>query len=661
MSLSPWLRKSLVLIAVVLSALPTSAAQAESGTGHIAAVATGPGAVSFVLSDTASAIPMDPGSVVVSAAGRSLAATAKSVGAVGQRPGSGLRVVYVVLDTSGSMAGEVIAAARRAAAQYARALPTDVRLGLIAFSSRPRLLVRATADRGSFDHGLAQVRTGGGTALYDAVQRAADLLRALPSRTQSRILVLSDGDDTASKSTQAGAFESLHRGGIAADVVAFRGPSNQRLLERMASGTHGVMLGAASAEKLAAAFATAARVFQNQLKISAQVPQALAGRTETITVRVQRGGGGAPVTASRAVTFAAAAAPESISAPLSGHPMVRASSHGLWVVVMIAFLACLAVALAAIFGPVIGAEKVRSSLRLAQVSRYRVVGAAGASARLSPAGWAAPSPAATSAIGVQALRAADRVLRSRGIRSSVASELDAAGLRIRPEEWAIVYGMIVLGSAVVVELFVHSVLGLPLGALLGVGGVRVFLRWRRARRENAFVDQLPDTLQLIAGSLRAGFSLQQALSTVVHEGTEPTASEFARALTEARLGTALEDALDGAATRMRCQDLAWVVMAVRISREVGGNLAEVVGTTVVTMRHRAELRGTVRSLSAEGRISAKILLGMPFVLALAVSFLRPGYLAPLFSTVAGLLIVVPAAVMLVVGAFWINRMIKIEV
>ena len=148
----------------------------------------------------------------------------------------------------------------------------------------------------------------------------------------------------------------------------------------------------------------------------------------------------------------------------------------------------------------------------------------------------------------------------------------------------------------------NLIVGLLFGGLLGWLGTRFYLRFKMSRRCAAFADQLPDTLQLVASSLRSGFSLLQALDGVVREGSAPASTEFARALSDGRLGIDIEDALDKVADRMRCQDLSWVVMAIRISREVGGNLAEVLLTTVHTMRERSQVRRQVRALSAEGRL-----------------------------------------------------------
>ena len=139
----------------------------------------------------------------------------------------------------------------------------------------------------------------------------------------------------------------------------------------------------------------------------------------------------------------------------------------------------------------------------------------------------------------------------------------------------------------------------------------MYLGFKQSRRLKAFNAQLAGTLQLMAGSLQAGLSFAQGMDTIVREGAEPVAGEFRRALVETRLGVTIEDALDGIADRMTSDDFRWTVMAIRIQREVGGNLAELMLSVAATLRERDYLRRQVKSLSAEGRFSAYILLALP--------------------------------------------------
>jgi tight adherence protein B len=164
----------------------------------------------------------------------------------------------------------------------------------------------------------------------------------------------------------------------------------------------------------------------------------------------------------------------------------------------------------------------------------------------------------------------------------------------------------------------------------------------------------------MSGSLSAGLSLAQSVDTIVREGGEPIASEFRRVVVESRLGVPFEDAMGGVAQRMRSKDFEWVVMAIKIQREVGGNLAELLLTVAATLREREYLRRHVRALSAEGRLSAWVLGGLPpaFLAYLAVS--NPSYVAPLFSTTLGWAMVAGAAVLMGVGVLWMVKVGKVE-
>ena len=139
----------------------------------------------------------------------------------------------------------------------------------------------------------------------------------------------------------------------------------------------------------------------------------------------------------------------------------------------------------------------------------------------------------------------------------------------------------------------------------------------------------------MSGSLSAGLSLAQSVDTVVREGTEPIAGEFRRVLVETRLGVALEDALEGVAERFESKDFDWVVMAIRIQREVGGNLAELLDTVAATMREREYLRRQVAALAAEGKLSAYVLGGLPPLFMVYLLLTNRDYVMPMFTEPLG--------------------------
>jgi tight adherence protein B len=629
--------------------------------GVISGVKTADGLVQFVFS--AVGLPagstLDLNSVVVQAGDRKLAATA-SLGATGTgvvnvvKPPE--RDTVVALDTSGSMQGDGIAGARAAALEYAASMPPDVRVGLVTFSDRPHLLLTPTTNRLAFESAVRTVHAGGNTTLYDGLITAVRALGAQRANAVHRLLVLSDGADTSSTRSLSDAISAATGAGVPIDVVAFRLPGDQAVLRQIASASHGTVLAAQNAKDLATAFTVAAAKFQSQVLVTVQVPTDLAGQRQHLVVTMNTQD--ETITASLTMTLPSAttAATTGIGPKISAAP-ATASKLGLWVLVGMVFVALLIVALMSLWTPAVNAERGRINARIAEVGRYRVV------ANLGREQFAAPvtAPAAENSLARAVLGWVDRLVRAGGKRQTIVEQLERAGLRMRPEEWLILQVTAVIVAAAVITVLSGNPFGVVVGGLLGYLATRAYMNFKTARRQRAFSDQLPDVLQLVAGSLRSGFSLNQAVAGVVRDGSEPTASEFARAMTEVRLGSDLEDALDRVAERMECADLHWVVLAVRISREVGGNLAEVLMNTVGTMRERAQIRGQIRVLSAEGRISARILIALPFLLGGYLGLTNPSYLKPLFTTATGLTLMVVGVVLLVLGAFWISRLVKIEV
>lgn len=252
-------------------------------------------------------------------------------------------------------------------------------------------------------------------------------------------------------------------------------------------------------------------------------------------------------------------------------------------------------------------------------------------------------------------------LMSPAAQRRLSGRLELAGVARKPTQWALLGGCVAVIVAAAISIVTRNVIiGLLVGAVVGWLSMRTVLRFLIRRRRGAFAEQLPDLLQLLASSLQSGFSLPQALDTVVRETGQPAAGEFARALAEARLGGDLEDCLETIADRVGSDDLRWTVMAIRIQRGMGGNLAEVLTTTVNTIRERGYLRRQVRALSAEGRLSAYILIALPVGVGAFLFVTRPTYMRPLYTTHVGELMLAGAAVLMVAGTLLMRQMIKVE-
>jgi tight adherence protein B len=168
-------------------------------------------------------------------------------------------------------------------------------------------------------------------------------------------------------------------------------------------------------------------------------------------------------------------------------------------------------------------------------------------------------------------------------------------------------------------------------------------------------------LTLVASSLSTGFSLLQALDGVARDADEPCAKEFSRALAETRIGAEVTESLDHLAERMDSKNMRWTAMAIDIQRQVGGNLAETLLNTATTLRERQALSRHVRALSAEGRLSAYILLALPVGLFLYMLMVNRPYVALLWTTMIGMGMLGAGVISLGVGVFWMNKVVKVEV
>jgi len=260
----------------------------------------------------------------------------------------------------------------------------------------------------------------------------------------------------------------------------------------------------------------------------------------------------------------------------------------------------------------------------------------------------------------RAARSAESAAASRGATNMIESALDQANVPLKAGEAIIAaIGLAMIAFLVVTAFAQSAVWGVVGGTLLLIFSL-LFVNHVAAKQRKRFEGQLPDTLNLLATSLRAGYSLLQAIEAVGEEASEPTRREFGRAIAEIRLGRQMDDALSDIAERMASQDFDWTVLAINIQREVGGNLAEVLQTTSETMVQRNRLRREMKALTAEGRISAIVLSAMPILLFVAISVLNPGYLSPLLESTIGFIIIGGGLVSMGIGIVWMQKIVKVD-
>jgi len=251
--------------------------------------------------------------------------------------------------------------------------------------------------------------------------------------------------------------------------------------------------------------------------------------------------------------------------------------------------------------------------------------------------------------------------QKQGVLTKVEDLLERADLPLRPAEALFFYVSIVIVTIVAATLLSGDVFVMLICGILAILGPKFFVSFRAKRRAKKFVAQLPDMLTLLAGTLRAGYSIAQGFEAISKEIDGPMGKELRRIMAEARLGRPLEEALDASAVRVKSEDFGWAVMAIRIQREVGGNLAELLLTVADTMTQRERLRRDVNSLTAEGRMSAIILGMLPPGMGLVMMAMNPEYIGRLFEDALGLGMLGAGLVAMLIGFAWMKKIITIEI
>jgi tight adherence protein B len=602
---------------------------------------------------------IDPSTARLTIGGQAVAVVARPVSDVTE---SVTRTVILAVDISGSMFGKPLAAAKQAIHAFVTAVPPDVKIGLVAFGADAKLVARPSTNHAALLTATDALATKGETALYDGV------LLALSSTGKAgvrAVLVLSDGDDTVSRHKVTDVSNSLSTD-VLVDVVPLATTADQaRLLASWAKATGGRSIQAANSSQLAAAFAAAAADASNQVVFTAAVPASAAGSSVTVTASISVGDAvlsasdvteisAPPAVVTIPPTPTATATPAPAIVPI---PEALPTSRIAPTTLLYAGLGALFLALVVVAAFALGVGAGNGDA--ARVQRHMAVYSL---TRRGPRREPQTTQFGDSSVARNAVELADRVARARGFDASLRRRLDAAGVPMRGGEWVLLHaGAVFVGGFLFLALTGGQVLPAIIGLVLGALAPGAYLTIKESRRKAAFAEQLPEMLQLVAGSLSAGYSLPQAFDTAAREGSAPMSTELSRALVQTRLGLPLEDALEAVGERMLSKDFSWVVMAIRIQRDVGGNLAEVLTTVAETLRERERLRRQVNVLSAEGKLSAYILFALPIIMALYMLVVRPAYISVLWTTPTGLALLIVGVGLQATGAFWLSKVTKVEV
>ncbi len=556
------------------------------------------------------------------------------------RPAAALRVdnlgreksIALLVDRSRSMVGRSLADAVAAARTFIGGKTRADRIAVVSFGSSAIQLTGFSSSPDEAETALKSLAIDPrqGTALYDAVTLASSMLAREPNAARV-ILLVTDGRDVSSRATFERAVAAARAARAAVYAVGIEGPQfSPDALAGIAARTGGVERGAASSQALPSIYSAIAR----ELRRTWSLDYVTAGRPGDRLKLVVTGDGKAKV------GFVLPGLPEKRRGSL-----LPSAAFGLSGAVALAAAVALLVLVASGFVFASG----RSGRLQERLAPYL-----GLPERKKRSQAKGRRPAALRTL----FRLTERTFAHTRQWRAVQRTLDRADLPLRAVE--LVY--VALGLSIGLGLVFAALGASPIVSLVAfaIGGAApfAFVSRKASRRAAAFEAQLPDLLMSLASTLKAGHSFKQGLQSVVDEGIEPTGQELKRVLAESQLGRPVEESLTQMAERLNSKNFGFIVTAVNIQNQVGGSLAGLFDNVADTVRQRQQFTRKIRALTAMGRMSAYVLLGLPLFVGMALTLLNPQYMAPLFHSSTGRELIFVAAVMMVFGGAILRKIVS---
>ena len=537
--------------------------------------------------------------------------------------------VILAIDTSDSVRGAPLAAAVAAAKAFVQSLPSNVPVGIITFSDQVRVLSPITSDHPALIAALGSLTvTQLGTKLYDAVVAASGLFNG---SAQHNVILLTDGKDGSSEATLQSATSAAVKAHVTVYSIGIQGRTqNFPALEALSRQTGGTLSPASNVD-LSALYASLANRLSRQYVLLFRSHSA-AGSQVSIAVQTPAGSDTSFVLLPKVGVSGTTG---------SGKPLLN-GNLGLAVALASSFTAVFV-----LFFMFLGAgARARRDRDLTRWMKAKSVSPEGE----MPSRPDTPGP--TAWIPRPMVQVTQAVSDIGGFTVSLDRKLDRAGLPMSAGELVATGVLAAMAGALIGGLAFRNVIFVLVIALVAAVLPFVYVSFRMSRRINALQGQLPDILMILASSMRAGHSFLQALDTVSKEVGEPAGPEFTRVVAEIRLGRRFEEAMQAMSERVRTDEFKWMVLAVNVQREVGGNLAEILDTVAETTREREVIRRQVKVLAGEGILSLRILIALPFLLTLYIVKVNPTYMRLLWTTRIGLGMIGVAVILMTIGVLW---------
>lgn len=626
-----------VVLAGVAMAIPASSAPGDLEPLTARAVDARDGGVAldvFSQKDPGSSVEVSIDDVTYTASVETLAETGTANAGV------------VVLDNSDNALNGTVQLAKEAVAEVVPGQGAFEEMGLVATGNGAQTKLKLTSDTTAVQKSTDSLIRGGGSALWDGIWLGSELLKDSGS-AQRNLIVFAGSADVGSTQTFSSTLATIRTYGITPHVIAVTGTNvNASELQEWSADAGGTFQSGTDADLSEMVAAVNTRV-ESQYRLTVVDPPAIDAEFAALRTEI----------AGNELVMSFRPNINSIGPDALAFVDTEEGSGGFFgsgfIIYVIAAFGALAVGGLVL---AVGMLAMKRNDHLEDALRHYDESYMAGSVEAEEE----DDSLASSAFLKRAVEVTGGIAERGGMLDRVEGMLERADLPLRAAEALFFYLAACATSAILAYVLTGQILVVLVVAIIGFflpGGAINFLARRRKKKFNGL---LPDMLHLLAGTLRAGYSISQGFEAVSTEIDEPMGKEIRRAVTEARLGRPLEQALESVALRMQSDDFEWAVMAIRIQREVGGNLAELLLTVADTMTERERLRRDVLSLTAEGRMSAIILGALPPGLGAVMYVMNTEYVSKLFSG-TGLILLVAAVIMMIVGFLWMKKTITIEV
>lgn len=527
--------------------------------------------------------------------------------------------------------------------------PVNQEVAIVAYGATSRVVSRFTTDPNAAIAALGTVQAGDReqAATNDGIALALELLEERPE-LQKNVVLVSASSDTGSKVSFMSLRGTIIENGVSISAVTLAADGvDHGQTGGLASDSQGQWYQVNEPADIAEAVTAAASWNSNQLVLQ------FTGPPDAGAIDISVAVGAATATASvvpGAIVSGQAVQPPTAEPTASAGPSVLRTDNGKYLGLALAMGATV------LFAVGLGLLFTRNDNKLDVVLQaYANEG------RTVEEDVGGNGNLVETRLLARAVELTSEIAQRRGVLTWLEKQLELADLPLRAGEGLFFYlAAIFFVAAAVLVLTANLIFVLAAAAIVGLIPPMV-LKTLAARRRAKFVAQLPDMLQLLSSTLKAGYSLMQGVEAVSHEVQDPMGKELRRIVVESRLGRPLEESMNESADRMASPDFAWAVMAIGIQREVGGNLSELLLTVAETMTERERLRRDVKALTAEGRISAIVLGILPFGLGVAMYVINPEYIKTLFNKSIGQVLMGIAFTLMLGGFWWMKKTVEVDI